>query len=221
MQALIAVYREAKRVDPEIASTFASSFMVDYPGVPESCLIQKWCSLSSACLASREVARSNNQLLVWQQATNQFRAYNEFLNGLLPYLIVLCRTKENKPVKESVFGIPYANKIDQLKTLTGGEDGIFYLIFRIANSRLRNAIAHGTAWLDSEQQRVRYTDGKPPTEYNLPLDEFMVFNAVASHLLQPYLAALSVIAVMEHGTDQAKLLLPQDLVRLFQFVPLS
>ena len=146
MQALIAVYSQAKRVNPEVASTFARSFAVDYPGILKSCLIHRWCSLSNACIASREVAaHSNHRLLFWQQATNQFREYNEFLNGLLPYLIVLCRSKENRAVIESVFRDSYSRKIDQLKALTGGEDGMFYLIFRIANSRLRNAIAHGTA----------------------------------------------------------------------------
>ena len=47
----------------------------------------------------------------------------------------------------------------------------------------------------------------------------MALCSIGSHLAQPYLAALAVIVVMENGTQEAKSLLPQDLVDLFNFVP--
>jgi len=81
-QLLIVAYREAKRKDAAIALSFAHSFIEDYAGVPESSLLPQWCSLAQASLAFREMAHSENRLLVWQQSCKQFQAYNEFLNGL-------------------------------------------------------------------------------------------------------------------------------------------
>lgn len=219
LKLIIVVYREAKRIDADIALSITSSFVDDYPGVQESCLLPKWCSLTNACLAFREVAKTENKLLVWQQACQQFQAYNEFLNGLLAYLIILWRTAKSRTINTSVFSVAYANKINQFKDLTGGDDGAFYLIFRLAQPKLRNAIAHGTIWLDSSANKVRYIDGNPSTEYEIELVDFMALCSVGSHLAQPYLAALALIVVMEKGTEQARLLLPQDLVDLFNFVP--
>jgi len=219
LKLIIVAYREAKRVDPDIALSIINSLINDYPGVQESYLLPKWCSLSNACLAFREVAKLENKLLVWQQACKQFQAYNEFLNGLLSYLIILWRTANLKPVNTSVFSVAYSNKINQFKDLTGGDDGAFYLIFRLAQPKLRNAIAHETVWLDSNANKVRYVDGNPPVEYEIDLTNFMALCSIGSHLAQPYLAALAVIVVMENGTQEAKSLLPQDLVDLFNFVP--
>jgi hypothetical protein len=221
LKLIIVAYREAKRVDSDIALSIINSFIDDYPGVQESCLLPKWCSLSNACLAFREVAKSENKLLVWQQACKQFQAYNEFLNGLLPYLIILWRTANSKSVNTSVFSVAYSNKINQFKDLTGGDDGAFYLIFRLAQPKLRNAIAHETIWLDSNANKVRYVDGKPPVEHEIDLVNFMALCSIGSHLVQTYLAALAVIVVMENGTQEAQSLLPQDLVDLFSFVPTS
>lgn len=219
LKPIIIAYREAKRVDPNIALSIINSFMYDYPGVPESCLLPKWCSLSNACLAFREVAKSQNKLLAWQQACKQFQAYNEFLNGLLSYLIILWRTAKSKSINISVFSATYSNKINQFNDLTGGDDGTFYLIFRLAQPKLRNAIAHETTWLDSNASKVRYVDGNPPIEHEIDLINFMTLCSVGSHLAQTYLAALSVIVVMENGTQEAKSLVPQDLFDLFNFVP--
>lgn len=216
---IIVAYREAKRVDSDIALSIINSFIGDYPGVEESCLLSKWCSLGNASLAFREVAKSESKLLVWQQACKQCQAYNEFLNGLLAYLIILWRTAKSKTVNTAVFSAAYSNKINQFKDLTGGENGAFYLIFRLAKPKLRNAIAHETIWLDSDANKVRYIDGRPPIEHEIGLIDFMSFCSFGSHLAQPYLAAIALIVVMENGTEQEKSLLPNDLVDLFNFVP--
>lgn len=217
-QLLIVAYREAKKRDPEIAQSLVNSFTTDYPGVPESTLLPRWCSLAQASLAMREMAQSRNRLMVWQQTCKQFQAYNEFLNGLLAYLIILWRTKEGRPVKTSVFDTTYANKLDQFSSLTGGEEGAFYLFCRLARPKIRNAIAHETMWLDADENKVRYEEGRHPrTERKMDLIEFMGLAAAGSHLAQSYLAAIAVIAVMEEEYELGKKVLPPQLVKVFEF----
>lgn len=217
-QLLIVAYREAKKRDPEIAQSLVNSFTTDYPGVPESTLLPRWCSLAQASLAMREMAQSRNRLMVWQQTCKQFQAYNEFLNGLLAYLIILWRTKEGRPVKTSVFDTTYANKLDQFSSLTGGEEGAFYLFCRLARPKIRNAIAHETIWLDADENKVRYEEGRHPrTERKMDLIEFMGLAAAGSHLAQSYLAAIAVIAVMEEEYELGKKVLPPQLVKVFEF----
>jgi len=214
-QLLIVAYREAKRKNPSGALAFVHSFIQDYPGVPESSLLPRWCSLAQASLAFREVAHSQNRLLVWQQTCKQFQAYNEFLNGLFAYLIILWRTSLGKNVDTRVFDANYANKLDQFNSLTGGENGPFYLFVRLARPRIRNAIAHETIWLDSDAMKVRFTEGRShKVESEMDLVEFTALASTGSHLAHAYLAAIGVIAVMEDGTDLAKLLIPPQLVRV-------
>ena len=215
-QLLIVAYREARRKDPDAALPFVHSFIEDYPGVPESSLLPRWCSLAQASLAFRELAHSQNRLLVWQQTCKQFQAYNEFLNGLLSYLIFLWRISLGKTIDKRVFDDDYANKIDQFKSLTGGEDGPFYLLIRIARPRIRNAIAHETIWLDSDAMKVRFTEGrKHKTESEMDLLEFTALASTGSHLAHSYLAAIAVIITMEAGNELAQSLIPPQLVRVF------
>lgn len=214
-QLLIVAYREARRKDPGGASPFLHSLIEDYPGVPESALLPRWGTLAQASLALRELADSQNRLMVWQQASTQFQAYNEFLNGLLSYLIVLWRISLGKPVDTRVFDSSYANKIRQLELLTDGEDGPFYVFVRIARPRIRNAIAHGTIWLDSDAAKVRFTDNRAKIESEMDLTEFMALAGIGSHLAHSYLAAIAVIATMEFGTEFAQSLIPPQFVRLF------
>lgn len=218
---IVVAYREARRADLNIAYGLIDGFIGDYPGVPESCLLPKWCSLANASIAMREVIPTANKLLVWQQACKLVQAYNEFLNGLLSYLIILWRTAQGKSINTAVFSINYANKINQFRDLTNGDDGAFYLIFRITQPKLRNATAHESIWLDSETNKVKYIDGRPPVEHEIDLVEFMTYQAIGSHIGQPYLAAIALIAVMVHGTEQEQAVLPEDLITLFNFVPAS
>jgi|GEM_PF-2098977 len=215
-QLLIVAYREAKKKEPSTALAFVQSFIEDYPDARESSLLPRWSSLAQASLALREVAHSQNRLLIWQQTCKQFQAYNEFLNGLLAYLIILWRASLGKPVDTRVFGATYANKVDQFNALTGGENDPFYLFTRLARPRLRNAVAHETIWLDSDAMKVRFTEGRnQKVESEMDLLEFTMLASTGSHLAHAYLAAIAVIAVMEDGTDVAKSLLPSQLVRVF------
>lgn len=215
-QLLIVAFREAKHKDRDVALAFLHSFIEDYPGVPESSLLSRWSSLANASLAFREVADSKQRLLIWQQATKQFQAYNEFLSGLFSYLIILWRTSRGKPINLAVFDVAYGSKVDEFRSLTDGENGAFAVLLNLARPKVRNAIAHETLWLDSDAGKVRFTEGRNPrSEYEMDLAEFMLLAAVGSHLAHSYLAAIGAIAVMEVGNDLAKSLLPPQLIRLF------
>ncbi len=218
-QSLIVAYREANRKDPDIAAHFVNSFVQDYPGVPESSLLPRWTSLVNACLAFRELAHSRNRLLVWQQSLKLVQAYNEYLNGLFGYIIILWRTNLGKPVKPNVLNTNYGNKINQLRELTDGDNGIFYFYLRIAQPDIRNAIAHESIWLDSVANIVRYNHGNQNKyESQIDLVEFMAYAQSGSHIAQPYLVAISVIVIMECGSDIAKSLLPESYHQIFSHV---
>ncbi|MCW5200734.1 hypothetical protein VU07_02825 [Desulfobulbus sp. F4] len=215
-QLLIVAYREARRKNPEIAEHFLNSFTQDYPNVPESCLLPKWIGLANACVAFRETLKIKNCLLVWQQTIKQFQAYNEFLNGLLGYLIILWRTHLDKDVNPNVLNANYGSKKKQLGELTGGENGAFYFFLRIAQPEIRNAIAHESIWLDSDTGTVHYNHGnQDKIESKIPFINFMAYAGCGSHIPQTYLAALSVIFVMEFGSDLAKSLLPEAYRNVF------
>lgn len=214
---LIVIYREAKRQDPLIALTFVHSFIQDYPNIPESSMLPRWISLTQSSLAVREISHSQNRLLTWQIYKQQFQAYNEFLNGLLSYLIILWRTSLSKGVNLNVFDTNYANKVDDFNNLTGDEDGAFYIFSRLARPRIRNAIAHESIWLDSEAVKVCFIEGRGNNKIESEMDftEFVALAGIGSHFPHAYLAAIAVIAVMEDGTDFAKSLLPIQLAQVF------
>ena len=218
-QLLIVAYREASRKNPETAEHFLNCFIQDYPGVNESCLLPRWMSLANACLALRETSNSKNRLLVWQQLIKQVQAYNEFLNGLFGYLIILWRTHLSKPVNPNVLNTSYGNKKNQLSELTGGDNGAFYLFLRIAQPDIRNAIAHESIWFNQETADVHYSHGNQnKIESKIPYIELLAYSNAGSHISHSFLAALAVIAVMEFGSDLAKSLLPVQYRNVFMHV---
>lgn len=189
---LIVAYRDARRVRPLEAEPFISSLISDYPGAQESALLTRWNGLAQACLAYQEVVKSTNRILMWQQMERLFLSYNEFLDGLLGYLVILQRAALRKDVKPGVFSCAYGNKVCQFNNLTGGEDGAYYIFIRLARPAMRNASAHGRMWLDSSQDAVRYVDGRQSkTENVIDLTEFAGLVHLGSHLSMPYMAAVS------------------------------
>ncbi len=217
-QLVMAIYRDASLRNQEVAHALVHSLIKDYPGVQESCLTPQLCSLMEAALGFREVGDLKNRLMIWQQMSRMVLAYNELLNALLGFLIPCLKCAKGKQPDSAIFSIAYAAKVDQFNSLTGGEDGPFDLITRLARPKLRNAIAHGTIWLDSNAAKVRYSVGqKKREEHEIELIEFSGLALSGSHLPTAYLAAIGAIAVMEDGSDLAKSFLPQHLIQLFNF----
>ena len=213
-QVLVTVYRDCKKKDVKIATTFVNSFIEDYPEMPNTALILRWNSLSQSVFAFKSVSFSGDPLLIWQQTSRLFLDYNEFMDGLLGYLIISLRCTMEKKINPNIFRSFYAVKAKQFEELTDGENGIFYLFHRIIKPKLRNGIAHGNAWLDRENMKVHYIDGKTECEYKIDLFEFGVLSLLGSHIAKSYMAALATIVIWEDGTKEQKLSLPQNLVKL-------
>jgi hypothetical protein len=214
-QVLVVVYRDSKKVDAEVAEAFLKSFIEDYPDMPNTALCLRWNSLAQASFAFKSVAKSNEPLLVWQQASRLFLDYSEFLNGLLGYLTIAWKCALKKKFKPNVFNAFFAVKAKQFEELTNGDDGVFYLFHRIIRPKLRNGIAHGNAWLDREKNKVRYTDGKTEDEYDIDLQEFLVLCMLGTLLGKSYMAAIATIIILEAGTEDQKLSLPKQFIELF------
>lgn len=206
---LLLVYREARNKDSRRALEFATVFADDFEGHPGTALLTRWNSLAEASIAFKMVAHSENRLLVWQQASRLILAYNEFLNGLLGPLLICWGEVLGRSFKLGIVDSPYGSKVSELEKLTGGEQGVFYLLVRIARADLRNAVAHGSAWLDAEARKVRFTQGsKVKVEAEISIEEFLAFATIGSHLAAAYIAALSAIVVFEAGESKLKERLP-------------
>ncbi len=200
-QLLVAVYKDCKKIDVEIANAFVNSFIEDYPNMPNTALALRWNSLAQSAFAFKSVAFSGDPLLVWQQTSRLFLDYNEFMDGLLGYLIISLRCALEKKINPNILRSPYAVKAKQFEELTNGENGVFYLFHRIIRPKLRNGIAHGNAWLDRENKKVRYTDGRTESEHEIDLSEFGVLALLGSHIAKSYMAALATIVIWEDGTE--------------------
>lgn len=216
-QLILVAYRDAKKRDAGLARDFAFAFIQDFPGAAGSALLPRWSSLAEASLAFQRVASSGDVVLLWQQSSRLVLAVNEFLDGLIGFLIVAWRCALGKTVNPNVLGNPYGSKINEFAQLTGGDDGAFYLLLRVADANLRNGLAHGSAWLDSAGSKVRYASGRQQkTEREMDLVEFMTVAALGSHLGPAYVAALATISVFEDGPQAAEDLLPPPLVELLE-----
>jgi len=216
-QMLIMLYRETKKLNPSLSTAFISSFIEDFPNVDGSLLLPRWSSLAQASLAFKKVATSEDSLLIWQQASRLFQAYNEFLNGLLGFLIVAWRCVKDKEINPNVFNSSYAVKARQFSELTDGENGVFYLFHRIIKPKMRNAIAHETAWLDMDAGKVRYTEGSQQRiEYEMDLIEFLSLTTLGSQVGSAYIAAIAAVIVLEEGNEKEKPFLPHHLIKLFE-----
>jgi hypothetical protein len=217
-QMILVVYRDSKRRDPAIAQDFAFAFVRDYPGMAGSALLPRWSSLADASFAFQMVVHSSNRLLVWQQSSRLVLAANEFLDGLIGLMIVAWRCALGKPVNPKVLANAYGSKIKEFADLTGGDDGPFYLVLRVADADLRNGLAHGSAWLDPKEDRIRYMVGRQQkAEREIGLIEFMTKAALGSHMASSYAAALATIAVWESGRTGSRQALPTRLFELLSF----
>lgn len=213
-QILIVVYRDSKKKDVEIANALLFSFINDYPNMPNTALLLRWNSLSQSIFAFKSITSSQDPLLVWQQCSRLFLDYSEFINGLLGYLIISLRCAQEKKINPNIFGRTYAVKAKEFEDLTNGENGVFYLLHRIIKPKLRNGIAHGNSWLDSENNKVLYTDGKTEVVNEISLEEFLVLTSIGSNLARSFMAAVATISIWEFGTVEQRLSLPSIFIKL-------
>lgn len=217
IQYIIVAYRDAKRHSPEVAIALLTSMIDDFPDIPDTCLYPAVESLISASSALKAVIPGSNYFSVQQQSFKVAQSYNEFLNKLLGFLIAAVRVTKGQPASKTLFSQSYADKLKELDRLTGGEDGVFYFLFRIAKPNLRNAIAHDTIWIDRENGLVKYTN--KGVESQMDLVEFMAYTSLGSHLPNAYTVAICAIMVMEEGSPSDIQKLPKHIVHAFNHIP--
>jgi len=213
---MIATYRETYKIDQSIAEAFLQSFVKDYPGVDESCLVPQLSTLMEAGVNYKDVATSQNRLMVWAQLKNLILAYNEFLNAFFGFLIPCLRLTKGKQPDPNVFNQSYSSKIEEMIKLTGGEKGAYWPFCRFADSKIRNAIGHGIIWLDANEQKVRFREGKKHRkESEINITDIFAKATFGLYLGKAYLAAIASLLVLIDGNEYAKTLLPQQVVRVY------
>jgi hypothetical protein len=211
---IIVVYRDANKHDRGVAEALLYSFLKDYPGIANTNLYSRWESLIRATRAFKSASQTD-MILAWEQTRNLVQAYNEFLNGLIGYLLINWRAVLQRNYSANTLRNNYGSKVREFMDLTGGEDGAFYLIGRIAKPDLRNAIAHGSIWLESQHAMVKYNDEQGNTN-EISLVDFVGFAAVGSHIGQAYLAAIAAIIILTEGDPLYSQQIPHHIVQLFQ-----
>lgn len=216
-RAILIAYRDSVDCSSKTAEALIQSIIRDYPGVPGSCLLPQFNTLAQAALGFREVAYSSNRTVLWQQMSGSFLSYNEFLNALLGFLLPCIECSYGKAPDKRVFSLSYGAKLKRLRDATGGTDETSSLIFRLARPKIRNGLAHGTAWLNSAKARVYYTDVRSGgRKQSISLADFGALALVGSHLAEPYLAGIGAVVVIEEGTDFARSLLPKHLLEEYR-----
>ncbi|WP_027483202.1 hypothetical protein [Deinococcus pimensis] len=225
VQMILVTYRETKPRNPDIASALAHSFMTDFPGTEGSRLLSRWSGLAEASYAVKAVAHSGNSNLIFTASKTAMQAMTEFLSGLLGFMVVCWQVNKGKFWSPTIFHKTLNEKLEVFEKLTGGNDGAFYLLFRLIDRRMRNAIAHGDIHLDRERGEVVFGEmiAKKSTrkEHRVPVVELMGRVMLASYLCQAYFVALCVIALYESGNSVERLQLPEHLLKVMASRALS
>ena len=215
IQLFLSVYQDAKRKDTSVAKAFLCTFINDYPSANGSILFPRWIALADASLGFKNSSKLGNPSLIWQQASNLVLAYNEFLDGLLGILIVACRCAQGKTININVIGNNYGSKLDEFRSLTGGDESPFNILINMARPKLRNGIAHKNAWYDGETSLVYYFEGtQQKTKISMDLQEFLMLGYRGSYLAQAYVAFIAVVVIFESGDVVAQSHLPDHLLGL-------
>jgi hypothetical protein len=204
-------YRESKKHDPDVASAYALAFVRDYPGTSGTTLLSQWSALGEAIGAFKSHG-SKDRASAWQTSSRVVLSLNEFLNALVGLMVVAWRCGLGKTVNPNVLKNPYGSKVHEFGELTGGVDGLFGGLLKLAQPRLRNGLGHGTAWPDYEAGLIRYTDGRDHVvEYTMDYVEFFAYVHAAGVVAQAYIAALNSIVVMESSDSSAVSAMPPHL----------
>lgn len=211
-QILLTIYVKARDKNPEIAEYFIISYLNDIPKTQGTSLFHKHFNLIDAGHAFKNIIKTKDQILLWEVAKKLTLNYNEFLNGLLGILVLLIKCSLDLKCNIKQLKEPYGSKIHQFKQLISNHDLPYDMLVKFANSKLRNSIAHGTIWLESEKAIVNYSDKNK--HYSISLIDFLALNASALHFADTYLSSVATIVVILKGNREDKSNLPLELLQL-------
>lgn len=210
-QTLLIIYVKAHEKDPGIAEYLVISYLDNIPGTQGTALFHKYSDFVDAGHAFKNVIKTRDQILLWEVAKKLTLNYNEFLNGLLGILLLLIKCGLELKCSTTQLKAPYGSKIHSFKQLIDDNNLPYDMLVKFANSNLRNSIAHGTIWLDSEKAIVNYTNRNE--SYSISLVEFLTLNACVLHFPNAYLSSIATIAIFMKGTREDKYKLPTELLQ--------
>lgn len=208
---LLVFYRDLHKKSPPKAEMFLTGLVMDYPGVAGSKLLGQFQGLVEAAIAFKRVIPYNDYLPLWQQSQKLIQAYNEFLGGLIGYLIIGFKVLlDMKHDPRKILHSSYGNKVHEFNEIT---HGILIELTNLAQPKLRNALAHGGVWHDRETDNVHYQDRDK--EYEMPLINFIAFGSAGSYLCESYIVALSAVLIMYYSSDETREQLPIAVKEIF------
>lgn len=212
-QSLLVFYREVKKKNPEVASWMLKSYHEDHPSAEGSKLIHKFFSSIEASITVKQALKSagGNREIAFLTTKESYRAGMGFLSSFMGWLYPMYQVWKDQTPDWKSLKWPDAKKADEFERISEGKDGLFYMLQPLVNKHLRNAIAHGDVHLDSENDKILYSnliEGKI-VHNEMSLEEFAAYGLyVFSMLPSIYIGALSAIFIYEHGQIEDKLKLP-------------
>lgn len=204
LESLLALCADIIATAPNEGTALLEAFIRDYPGVPGSNLAGRWSALGESCIALKGAHAAESVQGLWDASKSIHLNFNEFLSGLLPFLILGLRRARGEAVNTKIFEAVYSQKLDTLDQLTGGLKGRASPLLALSDRTLRNAIGHADIYFDRAASVVRYGVKQKGmrVEHTMSLHDFMWRAALYSHIPQAHLAAMAAAALLMHGTEQ-------------------
>ena len=212
-QYFILIYKETKKRNKEVAGALIDSFIDDFPDTNNTCIYPSYEELMKISNIFKRYSRTDDEILLWEQSKSVIQAFNELLDKLLEYFIICWRCAQDKKYSTKIFKNTYGSKFNEFKELTNGEDGVFYLLFRIGDPHLRNAITHKSIWFDKENYVVNYTDREK--SFSIDFVDFMVFAYFACNFPQVLIISFAMLGVLINGSRDEIKKLPSHIIKLF------
>ena len=211
---VVFIYREARRQKPMVARTIWESWLVDFPGTEGTRVLRQWGALMRASKAAQQVALSENEILILQTGIEMHRAFNEFISGLLGFLIAGLQVAAGENVNRKVFGWSYAKRLNEYRRYIKRypHERSLDLIDQVVRKPFRNAVAHSDVEHRKDLGLLLFSVKENGQQIHLEMDvlEFTALVAVYSHLHQAYLAAITILATFEGGTPNDLAVIPQE-----------
>ncbi len=213
IEIILSLFFKNNSKDVDLSDCFTLIFQKNIEGTKNTCIKDKYLNMLDAGHASKQSIETNNPLIIWELAKNNFLAYNEFLNVLVGAILINYRFAIRKKYKFSTLDNPYGNKVNELIELKPQGQCYEYL-FELLKPDIRNAIGHQTIWYDKSNRLVIYLNDKTGINETISIEDFILLDSKASYLAEAYLVAISTIAVFSIGTPKDKTRLPKELFLL-------
>jgi len=209
---IIFSYRKSKDWDAKVARQIWSSWLEDAPEVEGSRTLRKLGSLMRSARAAQVVANSDDTNLIFQQTLEIHRAFNEFINSLLPFLINALQVASGVKPSKKTFAIPYTKKLRLFHEAAKpfSSEPSMDLFRRILRTPFRNAIAHSDVELRRDLNIVRFRDSSTGVETDMDIFEYVGLASLYTHLIQAYLGALTILMTYESKNQEEIKYIPKD-----------